>query len=225
MVVARGRRPTGKSFELHDTAPEDPRPADLHPGAVRARPVIRAGGGKSAATARRAHRAARRASGRWPVLRGALPRHPGLKATVVDSGKRRSGRQIVPSMTSVRLSSTARATRSRSTSVVLYDGACFNLIYHPEPRGERHPVPPDPRRLEPGGRLAVLDLFTPRRRTRRPPAFLGLFFYLYLGCCHLQPGRAGRLAAEAGFKKPRRVKMRRIPGQGRCTRRRSPLAA
>jgi hypothetical protein len=62
--------------------------------------------------------------------------------------------------------------------------------------------------------VAVLDLFLPR--TGKKPdaaAFLGLFFHLTSGAATYTPGDLASWLDEAGFGPPKRVRIRRIPGQ------------
>ena len=60
----------------------------------------------------------------------------------------------------------------------------------------------------------MLDLFTPKEGAHADAsAFLGLFFYLTSGAATYSPDELAVWLTEAGFEKPRRVRIRRIPNQ------------
>jgi hypothetical protein len=71
--------------------------------------------------------------------------------------------------------------------------------------------------LRPGGTLAVLDMFRAdanAKRQRGSAAALGLLFHLTSGADLHSPGELAGYMREAGFSKPKRTKIRRIPDQG-----------
>jgi ubiquinone/menaquinone biosynthesis C-methylase UbiE len=140
-------------------------------------------------------------------------RHPGLQATVVDlPGSAAIGRRIIAEE-----NMQDRVTHRDGDAFEVdlggpYDGALvFNLIHHfPAERNVElfkriHAV------LKPGGKLAVLDLFT----TDKPDAgaLLGLFFYLTSEAATYAPEELAKWFKEAGFTKPKKVRIRRIPNQ------------
>jgi ubiquinone/menaquinone biosynthesis C-methylase UbiE len=143
-------------------------------------------------------------------------RHDGLKATVVDlPASAAVGRQIVAEHG---MSDRVEHREGDAFEVDLggpYDGAlCFNLIHHFGPEQNVtlfkriHAV------LKPGGTFAVLDLFTPKEGAPADAsAFLGLFFYLTSAAATYSHEQVAEWLVEAGFEKPRRVRIRRIPGQ------------
>ena len=68
--------------------------------------------------------------------------------------------------------------------------------------------------IKPGGTLAVLDMFRlDARRQRASAAALGLLFHLTSGADLHSPRELGDYMREAGFSKPKRTKVRRIPDQ------------
>jgi len=68
--------------------------------------------------------------------------------------------------------------------------------------------------MKPGGTLAVLDMFRlDSRRQRASAASLGLLFHLTSGADLHSPSELAEYLREAGFSKPRRTKIRRIPDQ------------
>jgi 2-polyprenyl-3-methyl-5-hydroxy-6-metoxy-1,4-benzoquinol methylase len=143
-------------------------------------------------------------------------RYPRLTATVLDlPGSAAVGREIIAG---AGLASQVRYRDGDATTADLgggYDAVlCFNLIHHLPPHevarlfGRVHEA------LVPGGTLAVLDTFTePGRRAPAAANFLGLFFYLSSGSQVYTPAQLSGWLRAAGFGAPRRVRMRRIPGQ------------
>jgi SAM-dependent methyltransferase len=68
--------------------------------------------------------------------------------------------------------------------------------------------------LKPGGTIAILDMFRgPPGRQRASAAAGGLFFHLTSGADLPDPAELARLLERAGFDRPRRTKIRRIPDQ------------
>ncbi|MFL5894190.1 MAG: methyltransferase [Thermoleophilaceae bacterium] len=93
-----------------------------------------------------------------------------------------------------------------------YDGALvFNLIHHFPPERNVELFKRIAKVLKPGGKLAVLDLFTKQKPDAG--ALLGLFFYLTSEAATYSPQDLQSWFDQAGFKKPKRVKIRRIPNQ------------
>jgi 2-polyprenyl-3-methyl-5-hydroxy-6-metoxy-1,4-benzoquinol methylase len=143
-------------------------------------------------------------------------RYPGLKATVVDlPGSAAVGRQIVAEH-----GMTDRVEHREGDALEVdlggpYDGAlCFNLIHHLSPEQNVTLFRRIHDALKPGGTFAVLDLFTPKEGAQADAsAFLGLFFYLTSSAATYSAEELAAWLGEAGFEKPRRVKIRRIPNQ------------
>ena len=66
--------------------------------------------------------------------------------------------------------------------------------------------------LSPGGTVAVLDHFMQPADTRADAgAMLGLFFYLTSSAATYTEDQLRDWLAEAGFDRPRRIKLRRLP--------------
>jgi ubiquinone/menaquinone biosynthesis C-methylase UbiE len=140
-------------------------------------------------------------------------RNAGLHATVVDlPGSAAVGRRIMAEQGMQDRVSFVEGDAFEADLGGPYDGALvFNLIHHfPAERNVElfrriHAA------LEPGAKLAVLDLFT----TDEPDAgaLLGLFFYLTSEAATYAPGDLAGWLAQSGFSKPKRVRIRRIPNQ------------
>jgi 2-polyprenyl-3-methyl-5-hydroxy-6-metoxy-1,4-benzoquinol methylase len=207
---------TGECFELHDAAPDDPGWQTYIRGQYELARL-------SAPEVAKALRLPKEPTALLDVA-GAhggfsaelCRRHPGLKATVVDlQGSAAVGRQIVAEQG---MSDRVEHREGDAFEVDLggpYDGAlCFNLIHHLSPEQNVTLFRRIHGALKPGGTFAVLDLFTPKEGARPDAsAFLGLFFYLTSAAATYSPGELAEWLAEAGFEKPRRVRIRRIPGQ------------
>jgi SAM-dependent methyltransferase len=143
-------------------------------------------------------------------------RYPRLTATVLDlPGSAAVGREIIAE---AGMASRVRYRDGDATTADLgggYDAVlCFNLVHHLPPHevarlfGRVHEA------LAPGGTLAVLDAFAePGRRASAAANFLGLFVYLSSGSQVYTPAQLSGWLRAAGFGQPRRVRMRRIPGQ------------
>jgi ubiquinone/menaquinone biosynthesis C-methylase UbiE len=144
-------------------------------------------------------------------------RYPALQATVIDlPGSAKIGREII-------------ADAGMSHRVQHWDGdalvhnlgnsydvaLCFNLIHHMKPGQIVTLLDRIYAVLNPGGSLAILDLFTRPRHTRPDAAAscLGLFFYLTSGAETYSPQQLNEWLRVAGFDTPRRVRLRRIPSQ------------
>jgi hypothetical protein len=96
-----------------------------------------------------------------------------------------------------------------------YDGAlCFNLIHHFSPERNVELFGRIGDALAPGGKLAVLDLFTPPSGKRPDDAaLLGLFFYLTSAAATYSPEDLRGWLSRTGFGQPRKIRIRRIPNQ------------
>jgi O-methyltransferase/methyltransferase family protein len=145
-------------------------------------------------------------------------RHDSLKATVVDlPGSARVGREIIS-----RAGMSERVEHREGDMFTTdlggpYDGALvFDIIHHLS--GEQIVALFQRVResLRPGGTLAVLDMFradADAKRQRASAAALGLFFHLTSGADLHSPRELGDYMREAGFSKPKRTRIRRIPDQ------------
>jgi SAM-dependent methyltransferase len=143
-------------------------------------------------------------------------RHPELTATVLDlPGSARIGREIIAA---AGLSERVHH-REGDALVVDLDGPfdlvlCFNLIHHLTPEQALALFARVRQSLAPGGRFAVLDAFgDPAHRRAAAGNFLGMFLYLSSGARLYTPDELRGWLEAAGFDPPRRVPIRRIPGE------------
>ena len=143
-------------------------------------------------------------------------RNPGLTSTVVDlPGSAAIGREIIAEH------GMADRVRHQEGDILEadlggpHDGAlAFNIIHHFDPGTCVRLLRRLGESLRPGAPVAVLDLFMPKTgSTPDAAAFLGLFFHLTSGAATYSPDDLTAWLAEAGFEKPRRVRIRRLPGQ------------
>jgi hypothetical protein len=143
-------------------------------------------------------------------------RHAGLTATVLDlPGSARVGRQII-----ARAGMSDRVEHRDGDMFVSdlggpYDGVLvFDIAHHLS--GEQVVTLLERVRgaLKPGGTLAVLDLFrSDGRRQHASAAVSGMLFHLTSGADLHSPDELAGYMREAGFSKPRRTRIRRIPDQ------------
>jgi ubiquinone/menaquinone biosynthesis C-methylase UbiE len=143
-------------------------------------------------------------------------RHETLKATVVDlPGSARVGRKIIAGAGMEDRVEHREGDMFEADLGGPYDGALvFDIIHHLS--GEQ--IVTLFRRvresLKPGGTLAVLDMFRlDARHQRASAAALGLLFHLTSGADLHSPAELTGYLREAGFSKPKRTKIRRIPDQ------------
>ncbi len=142
-------------------------------------------------------------------------RHPGLTATVLDlPGSAAVGRELIAA---AGLSERVRFRDGDATTADLgggYDGVlCFNLVHHLAPEQAAALLRRAAAALNPGGTLAVLDVFADRGR--RAPAhadLLALFVYLSSGAQVHTPAQLAGWLADAGLGPPAEVRVLRIPG-------------
>jgi SAM-dependent methyltransferase len=151
-------------------------------------------------------------------------RHPTLTATVLDlPGSAAVGRDII--------SENGMADRVRHREGDMFEAdlagphdaaLAFNIIHHFEPADCVRLFRRIAEALRPGAPFAVLDLFLPPgEKVPDAAAFLGLFFHLTSGAATYSPDDLANWLAEAGFEPPKRVRIRRIPGQTLFVARRS----
>ncbi len=194
---------TGKSFELHDTPPEDPAWQTYIRGQFELARL-------SAPEVAKALRLPDEPTALLDVAGGhgwfsaeLCRRHPGLKATIVDlPGSAAVGRQIVAEHG---MSDRVEHREGDAFEVDLggpYDGAlCFNLIHHLSPEQNVTLFRRIHDALKPGGTFAVLDLFTPKEGAQADAsAFLGLFFYLTSGAATYSPDELAAWLARGGIR-------------------------
>jgi SAM-dependent methyltransferase len=207
---------TGRSFEIHQRPPDDPRWRVY----IRGQYELARLSAPEVAKALRLPRSPRKlldaAGGHGWFSAELCRRHPTLTATVLDlPGSVAIGREII--------AEAGMGDRVRHVEGDLatadfggpYDGAlCFNIIHHLTPPQNVALLRRLHDALAPGGTVAVLDLFTaPRGRQPEFAAFLGLFFNLTSAAATYDPEDLFGWLAEVGFERPRKVRIRSIPVQ------------
>jgi 2-polyprenyl-3-methyl-5-hydroxy-6-metoxy-1,4-benzoquinol methylase len=143
-------------------------------------------------------------------------RHDTLKATVVDlPGSARVGREIIARAGMSDRVEHREADMFEADLGGPYDGALvFDIVHHLAGEQIVTLLGRVRESMKPGGTLAVLDMFRlDAKRQRGSAAALGLLFHLTSGADLHSPRELGEYMAEAGFGKPRRTKIRRIPDQ------------
>jgi 2-polyprenyl-3-methyl-5-hydroxy-6-metoxy-1,4-benzoquinol methylase len=142
-------------------------------------------------------------------------RHPGLTATVLDlPGSAAAGREVIAA---AGMSDRVLFRDGDVTSADLgagYDAVlCFNLVHHLEPGQIADLFRRAATALNPGGTLAVLDVFADHGRRQQAQAdMLALFVYLSSGAQVHTPAELAGWLEDAGFAPPRKVRVLRIPG-------------
>jgi 2-polyprenyl-3-methyl-5-hydroxy-6-metoxy-1,4-benzoquinol methylase len=142
-------------------------------------------------------------------------RHPGLTATVLDlPGSAAAGREVIAA---AGMSDRVLFRDGDVTSADLgagYDAVlCFNLVHHLEPGQIADLFRRAATALNPGGTLAVLDVFADHGRRQQAQAdMLALFVYLSSGAQVHTPAELAGWLGDAGFAPPRKVRVLRIPG-------------
>jgi 2-polyprenyl-3-methyl-5-hydroxy-6-metoxy-1,4-benzoquinol methylase len=143
-------------------------------------------------------------------------RHETLKATVVDlPGSARVGREIIAGAGMSDRVAYREGDMFESDLGGPYDGALvFDIIHHLSAEQVVVLLRRVRDVLEPGGTLAVLDMFrSDAKRQRASAAALGLLFHLTSGADLHSPDELAGFFGEAGFSAPKRTKVRRIPDQ------------
>lgn len=141
-------------------------------------------------------------------------RHPRLTATVLDlPGSTAVGREIIAA---AGLSDRVRFRDGDATTADFGGGydtvLCFNLVHHLTPEQAAGLFRRAHEALKPGGTLAVLDVFADPGRHAAHADLLALFVYLSSGAqVHTSAQLAGWLR-DAGFGRPRTLRVLRIPG-------------
>jgi SAM-dependent methyltransferase len=142
-------------------------------------------------------------------------RHPGLTATVLDlPGSAAVGREIIAE---AGLADRVRFRDGDATTADLgagYDAVlCFNLVHHLTPGQAADLFRRAHGALRPGGTLAILDVFAePGRRASAQADLLALFVYLSSGAQVHPTAQLNSWLSEAGFGRPRKIRVLRIPG-------------
>ena len=145
-------------------------------------------------------------------------RHPGLRATVVDlPGSARVGRAIIAREGMSDIVEHRDGDMFEADLGGPHDGALlFDIVHHLSPERTARLLGRVRQSLRPGATIAVLDMFRARGESARQPASaatLGLFFHLTSGADLPDPGVLSEQLREAGFERPRRTRIRRIPDQ------------
>ena len=142
-------------------------------------------------------------------------RYPTLTATVLDlPGSAAVGRELIAA---AGLSDRVRFRDGDATTADLGAGwdavLCFNLVHHLTPGAAADLIGRIGRALKPGGTLAVLDVFAePGRRASAQASTLALFVYLSSGARVHTPGELDGWLHEAGFTRPKKIRILRLPG-------------
>jgi 2-polyprenyl-3-methyl-5-hydroxy-6-metoxy-1,4-benzoquinol methylase len=205
---------TGKDAGLHDTPPEDPRWRRYIVGQFELARLSAPEVAKAIKLPREPRALLDVGGGHGWFSAALCQRHPGLRATIVDlPGSAAIGRDV---MAEHGMADRVEHRIGNALEVDLggpYDGAlCFNLIHHLTPEQNVDLFRRIHAALAPGGAFAVLDLFRSGGRADAA-AMLGLFFYLTSAAGTYSPEQLAEWLTAAGFEKPRRVKIRRIPTQ------------
>ena len=100
---------------------------------------------------------------------------------------------------------------------------CFNIVHHLSPEGNVALLRRIRDALSPGGTIAVLDLFMPPPDTRADAGAMlaGPVLLPDVLGGDVQGGPARDWLAQAGFDRPRRIKLRRLPNLALFEARRS----
>ncbi|HEX9040302.1 MAG TPA: class I SAM-dependent methyltransferase [Trebonia sp.] len=142
-------------------------------------------------------------------------RHPGLTATVLDlPGSAAIGREIIAA---AGMSDRVLFREGDVTAADLGDGydavLCFNLVHHLGPDQIADLFRRAGKALNPGGTLAVLDVFADHGgRAQAQADMLALFVYLSSGAQVHTPAELAGWLGDAGFAPPRKVRVLRLPG-------------
>ncbi|GAC1438178.1 MAG: hypothetical protein NVSMB51_13640 [Solirubrobacteraceae bacterium] len=143
-------------------------------------------------------------------------RHERLASTVVDlPASARVGREIIAEAGMSDRVSHRDGDMFTADLGGPHDGVlCFDILHHLDPPqidallGRLHAA------MAPGATLAVLDMFRTEGGTpRASAAYLGLFFHITSGANLLSPAELADHLQRAGFRRPRRARVRRIPDQ------------
>lgn len=205
---------TGEGVEIHDFPPDDPHWRRY----IRGQFELARLSAPEVARALRLPPGPRRildvAGGHGWFAAELCRRHSGLEATVIDlPASAAVGREIIAEQKMADRVTHVDGDMMSSDLGGPYDGAlCFNIVHHLSPDENVRLLRRIHDVLTPGGTLAVLDLFMPPRDTRADAgAMLGLFFHLTSSAATYTEDQLREWLAEAGFGRPRRIKLRRLP--------------
>jgi 2-polyprenyl-3-methyl-5-hydroxy-6-metoxy-1,4-benzoquinol methylase len=207
---------TGRSFEIHERPPDDPRWHVYIRGQYELARLSAPEVAKALRLPPKPGKLLDAAGGHGWFSAELCRRHPTLEATVRDlPGSVAVGREIIAEAGMSDRVEHVEGDLATADFGGPYDGAlCFNIIHHLTPAQNLALLRRLHEALAPGGTLAVLDLFTaPRGRQPEFGAFLGLFFHLTSAAATYEPGDLFGWLAEAGFERPRKVRIRSIPVQ------------
>jgi 2-polyprenyl-3-methyl-5-hydroxy-6-metoxy-1,4-benzoquinol methylase len=205
---------TGRGVEIHDFAPDDPHWRRY----IRGQFELARLSAPEVAGALRLPPGPRRlldvAGGHGWFAAELCRRHPELHATVLDLPPSAAvGREIIAEQGMADRVTHVEGDMMSADLGGPYDGAlCFNIVHHLPPNGNVELLRRIRAALSPGGTIAVLDLFMPPPDTRADAgAMLGLFFYLTSSAATYTEDQLRDWLVQAGFDRPRRVKLRRLP--------------
>ena len=142
-------------------------------------------------------------------------RHRELTATVLDlPGSAAVGKEVIAA---AGLQDRVRFLEGDATTADLgggYDAVlCFNLVHHLTPGQAADLFGRASEALKPGGTLAVLDVFADQgRRAAAHADLLALFVYLSSGAQVHTTAQLDAWLRDAGFGRPRKIRVLRIPG-------------
>jgi SAM-dependent methyltransferase len=154
-------------------------------------------------------------------------RYPRLTATVLDlPGSAAIGREIIAG---AGLADRVLYRDGDATTADLGGGydcvLCFNLVHHVSQDEAASLLARIHDALAPGGSVAVMDVFAePAGRNSAAANFFGLFVYLSSGSQVYTPAQLHGWFRDAGFAPPRKIPVRRLPGQAVYVARKAGLA-
>jgi ubiquinone/menaquinone biosynthesis C-methylase UbiE len=207
---------TGEGIEIHDFAPGDPHWETYIRGQFELARISSPEVAKALRLPPRPESLLDVAGGHGWYSAELCRRHPTLHATVLDlPGSAAVGRRIIAEQG---MSDRVRHVDGDMMSADLggpHDGALvFNIVHHLPPEQNIALLRRIHAALQPGGTVAVLDLWLPED-DRRPDAsaMLGLFFYLTSSAATYAERDVRAWLTDAGFERIRKVGIRRLPGQ------------
>ena len=207
---------TGESFEIHEAGPDDPHWRRYITGQFELARLSAPEVARSLKLGRSPRRLLDVAGAHGWFAAELCRRHDGLEATVLDlPGSVAVGRELIAEQGMSDRVKHVEGDMFESDLGGPYDGALvFNIVHHLSPEDNVRLLRRIREALGPGGKVAVLDLFSaPAGKRPDAGALLGLFFHLTSAAETYSPGDLREWLREAGFRKPRRVRIRRIPAQ------------
>ena len=207
---------TGDSFEIHEAGPDDPHWRRYIVGQFELARLSAPEVARSLKLGRSPRRLLDVAGAHGWFAAELCKRHDGLEATVLDlPGSAAVGRELIAEQGMAGRVRHVEGDMFESDLGGPYDGALvFNIVHHLSPEDNVRLLKRVRESLAPGGKVAVLDLFSaPAGKRPDAGALLGLFFHLTSAAETYSPDDLREWLREAGFGKPRRVRIRRIPAQ------------